>query len=161
MKDSSNPWYEVTLIEGKNRQIRRMFEEIGHHVEKIKRVRYGPLTLDVEPGQYRELAPKKLPRCGAQIAPTGHNSQSTSGLHDPVIANREITAGESTPPEVVSLKIVAPKKTHPKTVTLRIVAPKIAAPKIVALTTWPQRRGPKDRGLKTGVQRPVIQRSRV
>jgi 23S rRNA pseudouridine2605 synthase len=55
MKDTTNPWYEVTLIEGKNRQIRRMFEEIGHHVEKIKRVRYGPLTLDVEPGQFREL----------------------------------------------------------------------------------------------------------
>jgi 23S rRNA pseudouridine2605 synthase len=60
MKDSANPWYEVTLIEGKNRQIRRMFEEIGHHVEKIKRVRYGPLTLDVEPGQYRELAPREI-----------------------------------------------------------------------------------------------------
>src|SRR6185437_12162561 len=42
-KDATNPWYEVTLIEGKNRQIRRMCEEIGHHVEKIKRVRYGPL----------------------------------------------------------------------------------------------------------------------
>jgi 23S rRNA pseudouridine2605 synthase len=60
MKDSANPWYEVTLIEGKNRQIRRMFEEIGHHVEKIKRVRYGPLTLDVEPGQFRELAPREI-----------------------------------------------------------------------------------------------------
>src|SRR5215468_8460900 len=45
-REAENPWYEVTLIEGKNRQIRRMFEEIGHHVEKIKRVRYGPLTLD-------------------------------------------------------------------------------------------------------------------
>jgi 23S rRNA pseudouridine2605 synthase len=55
MKDGANPWYEVTLIEGKNRQIRRMFEEVGHHVEKIKRVRYGPLTLNVEPGEFREL----------------------------------------------------------------------------------------------------------
>jgi 23S rRNA pseudouridine2605 synthase len=55
MKDGANPWYEVTLIEGKNRQIRRMFEEVGHHVEKIKRVKYGPLTLNVEPGQFREL----------------------------------------------------------------------------------------------------------
>ena len=35
IKEAANPWYEVTLIEGKNRQIRRMFEEIGHHVEKI------------------------------------------------------------------------------------------------------------------------------
>ena len=60
MKDAANPWYEVTLIEGKNRQIRRMFEEIGHHVEKIKRVRYGPLTLDVEPGQFRELSPGEV-----------------------------------------------------------------------------------------------------
>lgn len=59
-KDATNPWYEVTLIEGKNRQIRRMFEEIGHHVEKIKRVRYGPLGLDVEPGESRELAPKEV-----------------------------------------------------------------------------------------------------
>ncbi len=59
-KDAANPWYEVTLIEGKNRQIRRMFEEIGHHVEKIKRVRYGPLTLDVEPGQFRELTPGEV-----------------------------------------------------------------------------------------------------
>ena len=59
-KDAANPWYEVTLIEGKNRQIRRMFEEIGHHVEKIKRVRYGPLTLDVEPGESRELAPHEV-----------------------------------------------------------------------------------------------------
>jgi 23S rRNA pseudouridine2605 synthase len=60
MKDAANPWYEVTLIEGKNRQIRRMFEEIGHHVEKIKRIRYGPLTLDVEPGQFRELSPGEV-----------------------------------------------------------------------------------------------------
>jgi 23S rRNA pseudouridine2605 synthase len=60
MKDAANPWYEVTLIEGKNRQIRRMFEEIGHHVEKIKRVRYGPLTLDVAPGEFRELSPGEI-----------------------------------------------------------------------------------------------------
>jgi 23S rRNA pseudouridine2605 synthase len=55
IRESANPWYEVTLIEGKNRQIRRMFEEIGHHVEKIKRVRYGPLELDVHPGKFRKL----------------------------------------------------------------------------------------------------------
>ena len=56
VRESDNPWYEVTLTEGKNRQIRRMFEEIGHHVEKIKRVRYGPLSLDVPPGEFRRLS---------------------------------------------------------------------------------------------------------
>lgn len=55
IRESANPWYEVTLIEGKNRQIRRMFEEVGHHVEKIKRVRYGPLQLNVHPGEHRKL----------------------------------------------------------------------------------------------------------
>ena len=56
IREAENPWYEVTLIEGKNRQIRRMFEEIGHHVEKIKRVRYGPLNLDIPPGEFRRLS---------------------------------------------------------------------------------------------------------
>jgi len=62
VKEAANPWYEVTLIEGRNRQIRRMFEAVGHHVEKIKRVRYGPLTLDVPPGKLRPLTPKEVER---------------------------------------------------------------------------------------------------
>ena len=60
VKEGANPWYEVTLIEGRNRQIRRMFEEIGHHVEKIRRVRYGPLELDVEPGKFRQLTSREV-----------------------------------------------------------------------------------------------------
>jgi 23S rRNA pseudouridine2605 synthase len=62
IRESANPWYEVTLIEGKNRQIRRMFEEVGHHVEKIKRVRYGPLELDVHPGKFRKLTNDEVSR---------------------------------------------------------------------------------------------------
>ena len=56
VKEAKNPWYEIILTEGKNRQLRRMFEEIGHHVEKIRRVRYGPLNLDVPPGESRRLS---------------------------------------------------------------------------------------------------------
>ena len=37
-----------------------MFEQIGHHIEKIKRVRYGSLTLDLEPGEFRHLTPKEV-----------------------------------------------------------------------------------------------------
>ncbi len=54
-RGGENPWFEVTLLEGKNRQLRKMFEEIGHHVEKIRRIAYGALTLDVPPGGFREL----------------------------------------------------------------------------------------------------------
>ena len=60
VRDAANPWYEITLIEGRNRQIRRMFEQIEHHVEKIKRVRYGPLELDVEPGKFRALTAQEV-----------------------------------------------------------------------------------------------------
>ncbi len=54
-RQGENPWYEVTITEGRNRQLRKMFEEIGHHVEKIRRVEYGPLVLDLPPGESREL----------------------------------------------------------------------------------------------------------
>lgn len=59
-EDGANPWYEMTLIEGRNRQIRRMFERVGHRVEKIRRVQLGPLVLDVEPGKVRPLTVKEV-----------------------------------------------------------------------------------------------------
>ncbi len=55
VRDTDNPWYEVILTEGKNREIRKMFEEVGHFVEKVRRVGFGPLILDVKPGEMREL----------------------------------------------------------------------------------------------------------
>jgi 23S rRNA pseudouridine2605 synthase len=55
VEDAANPWYEVVLLEGRNRQIRRMFRAVGFDVEKIKRVKLGPLVLDVAPGKWRAL----------------------------------------------------------------------------------------------------------
>jgi 23S rRNA pseudouridine2605 synthase len=55
-REGDNPWFEVVLIEGRNRELRKMFAAIGHFAEKIRRVGYGPLVLDVEPGNMRELA---------------------------------------------------------------------------------------------------------
>lgn len=68
VREGDNPWYELTLMEGKNRQIRKMFEEIGHHVEKIKRVRYGPLSLDIPPGEFRRLSVAEVEKLKASIA---------------------------------------------------------------------------------------------
>jgi len=59
-RGGENPWYQVTLTEGRNRQLRKMFEEVGHHVEKIRRIGYGALRLDVPPGEFRELAPGEV-----------------------------------------------------------------------------------------------------
>jgi 23S rRNA pseudouridine2605 synthase len=67
LREAGNPWYEITLLEGRNRQIRRMFEAIGHHVEKIKRVRYGALELDVHPGKFRRLTPQEVTRLKSAV----------------------------------------------------------------------------------------------
>jgi len=60
VRQGDNPWYEVVLIEGRNRELRKMFSAVGHFVEKIRRVGYGPLVLDQEPGNMRELQPEEL-----------------------------------------------------------------------------------------------------
>jgi 23S rRNA pseudouridine2605 synthase len=60
VRQGDNPWYEVVLIEGRNRELRKMFQAVGHFVEKIRRVGYGPLVLDLEPGQLRELDSQEL-----------------------------------------------------------------------------------------------------
>jgi 23S rRNA pseudouridine2605 synthase len=73
IREGDNPWLEVTIVEGRNRQVRKMFEEVGHHVEKIRRVQYGPLALDVPPGDWRnltllEVAKLKAAASGTKVA---------------------------------------------------------------------------------------------
>ncbi|MFZ5632711.1 MAG: pseudouridine synthase [Bacillota bacterium] len=58
-----NALLEVTIREGRNRQIRRMFEKIGHGVIRLKRIKIGDLVLgDLKPGQYRKLSASEVRR---------------------------------------------------------------------------------------------------
>jgi len=51
----------ITLHEGRNRQIRRMVEAVGHQVVRLKRVQYGTVTLgNLQRGQWRELSPEEV-----------------------------------------------------------------------------------------------------
>lgn len=70
-RNSENPWYEVVLSEGINREIRKMFEEVGHFVEKIRRVGFGPLVLDLAPGKIRELTEEEVSLLKRSVRPRG------------------------------------------------------------------------------------------
>jgi len=48
---------KIVIHEGRNRQVRRMCDAVGHHVLRLVRTRIGPLTdTTLRPGEYRELA---------------------------------------------------------------------------------------------------------
>lgn len=56
-------WFELTISEGKNRQVRRMCEAIGHPVLKLVRIRIGNFELgDIPVGKFRKLVPADLTR---------------------------------------------------------------------------------------------------
>jgi 23S rRNA pseudouridine2605 synthase len=61
LRGAENPWYEVRLHEGRNNQIRLMFKHFGLLVEKLKRVRIGPIELGpLKPGQFRYLESEEI-----------------------------------------------------------------------------------------------------
>lgn len=62
-KEAGNSWFEVKLRQGKNQQIRKMFDAIGHSVVKLRRVRIGHLDDEgLAVGHYRELKPGEVAR---------------------------------------------------------------------------------------------------
>lgn len=59
----ANAWFEITLHEGRNQQIRRMFDAIGHSVTKLKRTQIGPLDdKRLAPREWRSLTPVEVRR---------------------------------------------------------------------------------------------------
>ncbi|WP_051237506.1 pseudouridine synthase [Ottowia thiooxydans] len=55
--EGANQWYRVTIAEGRNREVRRMFEAVGHAVSRLIRIRYGAMMLPrgLKRGQWMEL----------------------------------------------------------------------------------------------------------
>lgn len=74
-----NTWMEMVLHEGRNRQVKRMWEKIGYPVLKLKRVEFGGLKLGkLQPGRYRFLHPNEVKKLKEKIYASARKRQLAS-----------------------------------------------------------------------------------
>jgi 23S rRNA pseudouridine2605 synthase len=75
---------EITVHEGRKRQVKRMPEHVGHPVRELERVRFGPLALgDLRPGAYRRLTAAELRALTGAAGPTARRGGSASSAKPP------------------------------------------------------------------------------
>ena len=86
-KERDKPWYEITLVEGRYHQVRRMFERVGQPVVKLKRVRIAFLSdKGLASGQFRHLTPSEVRKLKLMSArkPGSSRSQPSAQAGEPL-----------------------------------------------------------------------------
>ncbi|MFC3307016.1 pseudouridine synthase, partial [Ottowia pentelensis] len=80
--DGANQWYRVTIGEGRNREVRRMIEAVGHAVSRLIRIRYGAMLLPrgLRRGQWMELGERDIRALGEA---SGTPEHVLRGAHEP------------------------------------------------------------------------------
>jgi hypothetical protein len=79
-----NQWYHVVILEGRNREVRRLFEYLGLTVSRLIRVRYGPIAMPprLKRGMREELPEKEVAAlmewCGLEKAPVSKTTARKS-----------------------------------------------------------------------------------
>jgi 23S rRNA pseudouridine2605 synthase len=94
VREGQNPWYEVTITEGRQNQIRVMFKHFGFLVEKLKRTRIGFLELaGLKPGAYRTLTRHEIERFRKVLGlPDPENEKETENSRRPHPVKRRAKA---------------------------------------------------------------------
>ena len=79
--DRANRWYRCVLTEGKNREIRKLFDHFGCVVNRLVRLQYGPFILgDIAAGDIREVPPGKVKEFLDYLAKQGRRRFSHSSF---------------------------------------------------------------------------------
>src|SRR5690554_7887857 len=94
-----NQWFYVTLLEGKNREVRRLWESQGVAVSRLKRVRFGPLMLPsrIKVGQWEELGEKDV-KALYQLVQLTPKAPVQKGVEDKIKMQRQQRKKVTLPP---------------------------------------------------------------
>jgi 23S rRNA pseudouridine2605 synthase len=107
--EGANHWYKLTLPEGRNKEVRRMFEAVGLMVSRLIRTRYGVVNMppQLKRGQTLELGPDELPRLLKAVGMQSGDSrgESAEGSHP---KNTHDEHDEEMEPEVDGNRVGAP-----------------------------------------------------
>ena len=83
--EGANCWYKVTLSEGRNREVRRMFEAVGHAVSRLIRIRYGAMVLPrgLKRGAFVELDEQEIWALTSAASLAEQRADTRRGTHNP------------------------------------------------------------------------------
>jgi 23S rRNA pseudouridine2605 synthase len=94
--EGSNCWYRVTISEGRNREVRRMFEVVGHAVSRLIRIRYGSMVLPrgLKRGTWMELDASDIDLLTrASRSPVANSGIPTEGSRSQAVGSAGATRG--------------------------------------------------------------------
>ncbi|WP_353844517.1 pseudouridine synthase [Hydrogenophaga sp.] len=98
--EGANCWYRVTIGEGRNREVRRMFEAVGHAVSRLIRIRYGAVVLPrgLRRGDWVELGERDVQRLGQAAGMAAPRPVRAPAPAAPATARRKYGPGPKLPP---------------------------------------------------------------
>lgn len=115
--EGANKWYHCVVMEGRNREVRRLWESQGLQVNRLKRVRFGPVFLpsDVKIGTWRELSPKEVEVLSRELGldgarthrPTPVESKKESRLYKRQRVRQQVSRGQASESPLAPRKVKA------------------------------------------------------
>ncbi|SNX29342.1 23S rRNA pseudouridine2605 synthase [Polynucleobacter meluiroseus] len=106
--DGANRWYHVALSEGRNREVRRMFEAVGHTVSRLLRTRYGMFLLPprLRRGKWEEVSPEGvgslMRSAGLKVPQAQDKGRPQGGSHG---RDRPNSSGEDFQPDPMQTSV--------------------------------------------------------